>query len=452
MPKVTVIMPSLNVVKYIGPCIESVLAQTLSDMEILVIDAGSADGTLERLQEYAAADARIRLLHSDRKSYGYQMNMGIALAQGEYIGIVETDDVIEPDMYMTLYNTAKENNADYVKGRAALFTELANGAEWYQPKGAPLGADMLCRIISPQTMPQLLMKDIYLWSGIYKKEFVRKVILNETPGAAFQDQGFLFQTISSADRAVYLNEIFYKYRQNNSNSSIFNKKGFHYLVEEYAYIEKFLSDEKLKWRNVYYQRMFDQCLGRFHTMAVSGSFWEEAASDMEILRKRLETSVENRILKSEDWDDERRKLLELFLRGSQDIYSYYKNEYQKKLDIISEALKAIGRHQVVIFGCAVIGKYFHALLEGRRPGQAIAYCDNNCKLWNGNVQGIPVLSPESAVRKYPDALYVIANLKSAEQLKLQLQTLGIANECMYLFQEMTDILLLHKSVESQYTE
>ena len=88
MPKVTVIMPSLNVRKYISTCIESVLAQTLQDIEILAVDAGSDDGTLEILQDYARRDERIRLIHSDKRSYGYQINLGISLAQGDYIGIV----------------------------------------------------------------------------------------------------------------------------------------------------------------------------------------------------------------------------------------------------------------------------------------------------------------------------------------------------------------------------
>ena len=96
-PKVSVIMPSLNVVSYIRECIESVVNQTLKDIEIICVDAGSTDGTLEVLEEYTAKDNRIKLLHSDKKSYGYQMNMGIDAATGEYIGIVETDDYIVCD-------------------------------------------------------------------------------------------------------------------------------------------------------------------------------------------------------------------------------------------------------------------------------------------------------------------------------------------------------------------
>ena len=77
MIKVSVIMPSLNVIKYIKPCMDSVVGQTMREMEILAVDAGSTDGTLEALKEYEMRDERVRVVNSDKRSYGYQMNLGI---------------------------------------------------------------------------------------------------------------------------------------------------------------------------------------------------------------------------------------------------------------------------------------------------------------------------------------------------------------------------------------
>ena len=84
MTKVSVIMPALNVAKYIRQCMESVINQTLKDIEIIVIDAGSSDGTLEILKEFEAKDSRVKLINSEKRSYGYQMNKGISIAQGVY--------------------------------------------------------------------------------------------------------------------------------------------------------------------------------------------------------------------------------------------------------------------------------------------------------------------------------------------------------------------------------
>ena len=125
MPKVSVIMPSLNVAPYIRECMESVIHQTLRDIEILCVDAGSTDGTWEILEEYAQADRRIKLFHSEKKSYGYQMNLGLKEAVGEYIGIVETDDYILPEMYEELYAYAVEHDADFVKSDFDVFTTPA---------------------------------------------------------------------------------------------------------------------------------------------------------------------------------------------------------------------------------------------------------------------------------------------------------------------------------------
>ena len=114
--QITVIIPSLNRVDSIRECLSSVMVQTLEQMEILCIDAGSTDGTLEILEECALQDKRIEVVQTERKSYGYQVNLGIRLAKGMYIGIVETDDSVDISMYQSLYEQAEKNAwPDFVK-------------------------------------------------------------------------------------------------------------------------------------------------------------------------------------------------------------------------------------------------------------------------------------------------------------------------------------------------
>ena len=113
--KVSVIIPSLNSINYYDECIKSVINQSLKEIEIICVDANSTDGTLELIKKYQAQDERIKLIISDKKSYGYQMNLGIAAAKGEYVGIVESDDYIDLDMYKELYALAKNKNVDILK-------------------------------------------------------------------------------------------------------------------------------------------------------------------------------------------------------------------------------------------------------------------------------------------------------------------------------------------------
>lgn len=127
--KVSIIMPSLNVVEYIDESIQSALNQTICEKEIICIDAGSMDGTWEKLLSYANDNKYkkiIKLVHSDIKSYGYQINLGIHNAVGEYIAILETDDYIENWMYEYLYKIARLNDVDYAKADYDAFITCSN--------------------------------------------------------------------------------------------------------------------------------------------------------------------------------------------------------------------------------------------------------------------------------------------------------------------------------------
>lgn len=442
MPKVTVIMPSLNVVKYIASCMDSVLAQTLQDIEILAIDAGSDDGTFELLQKYAALDKRIKVMQSCKKSYGYQLNMGIALAQGDYVGIVETDDEIEADMFQTLYESAVKTEADYVKGCARPFIEVTPEIIVSFRDRCTSLAGVLERVINPQKYPGLFVTDRFLWLGIYRNDFIKKVKLNETFGAAFQDIGFMFQVISNADKAIYLDKDVYFYRQDNIDASSCNVRGFRYLVEEYVYVKQFLQKKEKEWHQVYYRKLLDQCVGRFLVMAESGAFWKEAVSDMEILREELRQAMESGFLLPEELDEGTRERFQLLMKGTASIYGYYVKELQNKKAIICNLLDAVKHYPVVIFGCGDIGKYVHALLEKWNSGFPMAYCDNNVELWDARIQGIMVYSPEKAVCQYPDAVYVVTGRKSAKAMQQQLRGLGVKDSRICVFREEIDMMML----------
>ena len=237
MPKITVILPSLNVAAYIRECLESVIGQTMTDLEILCIDAGSTDGTCEIIREYADRDSRIQLIHSDKKSYGYQINLGISLARGEYLGIVETDDCISTDMYEVLYKAAVENQLDYAK--AGFYTLVTPYEGERHLLEQPLGDTG--RIISSQYFEEKgLSPDVYIWNGIYKVSFLRefRIRLNESPGAAFQDCGFRYLTDMNLRRGMFLDNLCYRYRRDNANSSTYNSNFARFNLAECRYVRE----------------------------------------------------------------------------------------------------------------------------------------------------------------------------------------------------------------------
>ena len=147
MPKVSVIIPVYNTEKYLKKCLDSIVAQTLQDIEILCIDDGSTDSSLEILWEYARKDARFKIYQNlENKGLSYTRNVGMDHACGEYIQFVDSDDWIEPDTMERLYTTANDNQLDLLKYlsnrlKKDLFSDsIAN-------KVFPTGRDMLISLI-----------------------------------------------------------------------------------------------------------------------------------------------------------------------------------------------------------------------------------------------------------------------------------------------------------------
>jgi glycosyltransferase involved in cell wall biosynthesis len=352
--KITILMPSLNVAKYIEQCMDSVVNQTYHNLEIIVIDAGSTDGTLEILNKYAQSDSRIRIIHSDKKSYGYQMNIGLREAAGDYIGIVETDDYIVPDMYETLLITAREYDADYVKGYARVVREL-NGkdAEAEAMDVYPINKGFVGRLVNPSEMIDLYSNDRHHWLGLYRRHFLDNIRFNETPGAAFQDQGFLLKTISSAHRAVYIDKQVYFYRLSNGDASGNSTQGFKYIYQEYQLNECYAKSLGEKWYDAFWGKMFSQICSRYYEMAKSEKFWLDAVPYMDLLRDWLKQAVIDKCFFESDLGREDRMRLQYFIEDNRALFDYYKNpsDYNNKRNIE----KALNAKHVWIYGAGIVG-------------------------------------------------------------------------------------------------
>ena len=112
---VSVLIPVYNTEKYVEECVNSICNQTLQEIEILCLDDGSVDESAQILDRLASHDTRIKVVHKKNSGYGSTMNLGIRMAKGKYIAIVESDDYIESEMLNTLYRIADSNGYDFVK-------------------------------------------------------------------------------------------------------------------------------------------------------------------------------------------------------------------------------------------------------------------------------------------------------------------------------------------------
>ena len=246
MSKVSIIMPSLNVKKYICQCMDSVINQTLKDIEIICIDAGSTDGTIDILKDYEKKDKRIHLVFSEKKSYGYQVNTGIDLAKSKYIGIVETDDFVKNNMFEQLYDIAEKNSVDFIKADFYRFTENFDGTLLLQYNKLSSSENNYNKIINIQKNTAPFNFIMNTWSGIYNINYLRKwnIKHNESPGASYQDIGFWFQTFCYSERAYFYNKPFYMNRRDNPNSSVYDSSKIYCKKNEFDYINNIILNNK----------------------------------------------------------------------------------------------------------------------------------------------------------------------------------------------------------------
>jgi glycosyltransferase involved in cell wall biosynthesis len=116
MPKVSIIVPVYNAEKYLQECVESVLGQTLSDIELILVDDGSTDSSPTLCDQYAAQDRRVKVIHKPNGRAASARNAGLRVASGEYVAFVDADDWISPDMYEKMLQTnADVTLCDYVR-------------------------------------------------------------------------------------------------------------------------------------------------------------------------------------------------------------------------------------------------------------------------------------------------------------------------------------------------
>ena len=122
-PQISVIVPIYNVEKYLAKCIDSIINQTLTNIEIILVNDGSTDNSRKIIDKYDKKDSRIKVIHKKNGGQGSARNAGLDIAKGEYIGFVDSDDWIDSNMYENLYNAAISNNADIVVCNRKVFDE-----------------------------------------------------------------------------------------------------------------------------------------------------------------------------------------------------------------------------------------------------------------------------------------------------------------------------------------
>lgn len=202
---ISVVVPVYNVEKYISRCVDSVLKQTYTNWELILINDGSSDKSGTICDEYASNDSRIRVIHQKNSGPSVARNNGVACANGEYIAFLDSDDWLYPEMYQKLINAAKEYDADMVK----CGFDYTNGVE-HSITTEPM------RVFENDIMDNYFNGVLWIvvWNAIYKASIAKKVIYPQ--GYDAEDNYTSFFYLYYAKKVVMLPDVCYNYYRNNS--------------------------------------------------------------------------------------------------------------------------------------------------------------------------------------------------------------------------------------------
>ncbi|MBE7702736.1 MAG: glycosyltransferase [Cyanobacteria bacterium SIG28] len=350
MPKISVLIPVYGVEKYLKTALDSVLKQTLSDIEIILIDDGGRDNCPQIIDEYAQKDSRIVAIHKQNGGYGHSMNIGLSKATGEYIAILEPDDYIEPNMYEDLYNIAQKFNSDLVK--SCFYDNLESKEETRIKKTEWKDFIPEDKSFTIKEYSHFLHYHPSIWSCIYKKDFLDKHCIKfvEAPGAGWTDNLFQVQTLCLAERINYTSNAYYYWRRINFNESD-DIKDYTIPFKRSDEIHQWLDENNIKDENIL-ANLYNRELGYVELV-----FGKKNISDkedcFEKVRLMIERMDKNIIKNSELITPKQRKF---YNKLSTSIIKTYRSIKFKnfKRNILSIKLSKKEK-RIVLFGKVLLG-------------------------------------------------------------------------------------------------
>lgn len=242
--KISIVIPIYNTEQYLDKCVDSVLNQTYKNLEVILVDDGSTDDSGKICDYYAAKDERVVIIHQRNQGNNVARKNGVKIANGDYVGFVDSDDWIEPDMYQCMVDNIKKNNADIVS--VGFYLEYSNKTEIYNDEIDSnlykIGKDtnkFIESVLLGNTKSRLYSIQWNLVTKLFKRNVI-SVSQEKVNGVFYgEDMAVTFESYYLAESISVINKPYYHYRQ--CNHSITHKKDVMLLSklnEMYAYMKK----------------------------------------------------------------------------------------------------------------------------------------------------------------------------------------------------------------------
>ena len=248
IPKVSIIIPKYNVEKYLRECIDSIINQTLKDIEIILVDDGSPDNSGKIADEYAEKDKRITVIHQQNKWLGGARNSGLKIAKGEYIACIDADDYIAPDFCEKLYGFANDNNCDITVFSFSLFND--KGETLCQTNKNHFFNDTIYRKSNfhESVFPELIKSyDLNFNVCFFSRKIIDKGFLFDEDIRYAEDYEAALRVYKIAESVGYLDEPLYYYRQNeDSIMHVVKYERLKQIIYLFELREKFIKENDLE--------------------------------------------------------------------------------------------------------------------------------------------------------------------------------------------------------------
>ena len=240
-PEISIIVPIYNVEKYLPRCIESILAQTFTNFELILVNDGSEDDSGEVCDRYAKEDKRIKVIHKKNGGVSSARNAGLKNSIGNYIGFVDPDDYIKKDMFNILYNLCKKNNADI---------SICKNSREINGKVLEGKTDMSIKELSNnEAMKELFKAELYrfaLWNKLFRYKCFEGVLFPE--GRIHEDLSITYKLIASAQKVMFINYEGYIYVKRDL--SILTQKYNENRLQSFKAWNEIIEFMKQKYENI----------------------------------------------------------------------------------------------------------------------------------------------------------------------------------------------------------
>ena len=261
----SIVVPVYNVEKYLANCIESIIKQTYKTFELILVNDGSTDSSLNICEEYLRKDDRIKIINKENGGLSSARNAGIDIAKGTYIGFVDSDDWIDNNMFYIFMDIATNNKADIAQCEYKRVVDTTN--EIFINNDCNVKVFSSTEALNNQYNNELGVSTVVAWSKIYKKELFDD--LRFPLGKYHEDEFTTYKLLYKANRIVYTSNQLYYYRDtpNSIMNASYNKKRLDILSaldERQSFLENVVKDEELIAKNLrFYYRSIVTCYFRY---------------------------------------------------------------------------------------------------------------------------------------------------------------------------------------------